>query len=103
MNRGCPLRTTITRHLAVATVLAAHDPGNLHPAAVVLAASSSSAGVAGLAVVLLVLALLATIARAARSLAALASEFLRVAAEMTSALLIMLLIAVLAVVLLIHR
>jgi hypothetical protein len=102
LNKGCPLNT-ITPHLAVATVLAVRHLGYVHPLATPSAATANVSGGMALAAVVLVLALLAAIARAARGLAALAAEFLRVAAEMTSAVLILLLIGVVAVVLLIHR
>jgi hypothetical protein len=94
---------TITPHLAVATVLAVRHLGYLRPLAAQPAAAANVSGGMALVAVLLVFALLGAIARAARGLAALAAEFLRVAAEMTSAFLILLLVVAVAVVLLIRH
>jgi len=92
----------ITPHLAVATVLAAGHLGYVHPLGTARVVAKAAGGL-GLAVVVLILALLLAIARATRSLAALASEFLRLAAELTSAFFIMVIVVVLAVVLLVHH
>jgi hypothetical protein len=53
--------------------------------------------------VLAIVAFLAMVAGAARGLATLMTEFLRIAASMTSVLLVMLIIIVLAVILLAHH
>jgi hypothetical protein len=64
--------------------------------------AAPSAGTLGLGLVLVIVAFLAVMAGAARGLVTLIAEFLRVAASMTSVLLIMLIIIVLAVILLAH-
>lgn len=93
---------TITPHLAVvATIHAARHLDHIRSLAAAQRATSATGGIT-LVIVVLVVALVAGLSRAARSLAALASELLRVAAEMTSAFFIILVVIGVAVVLLIH-
>jgi hypothetical protein len=99
-HEGCPLNT-ITPHLALATIHAARHLDHVRSLAAAQRAASATGGIT-LVVVVLIVAVLAGLSRAARSLAALASEFLRVAAELTSAFFIMMVVVAVAVVLLIH-
>jgi len=93
---------TIASHVTVATVLALRHARYVGPPAPVRFAVPS-VGTLGLGLVLIIAAFLAMMAGAARGLATLITEFLRVAASMTSVLLIMLIIIVLAVILLAHH
>jgi hypothetical protein len=83
-------------------MLAARHLDHVRSLAAARAAASTTGGLT-MVVVVLIVALLAGLARAARGLATLASEFLRVAAEMTSAFFAMIIVIAVAVVLLIHR
>lgn len=94
--------TTIASHLTVATVLAVRHLSYAHPSAAVRTATQS-ARVMGLTVLILIVAFLAMMASAARVMAALMSEFLRVAATMTSVLFAALIAVVVAVALLAHH
>lgn len=98
--------STIASHLAVATVLVVSHAGHFRPSAV--ASYSKSAprqtdGAIGLVFMIILVALLVTMARAARGLAALISGFLQVAASITSVLLGMLIVVVIAVALLVQH
>jgi hypothetical protein len=93
---------TIVSHVTVATALGLHHARYVGPSAPVRLAAPS-AGTLGLGLVLVIVAFLAVMAGAARGLVTLITEFLRVAASMTSVLLIMLIIIVLAVILLAHH
>jgi hypothetical protein len=93
---------TIAPHVAVATVLALRHVRYVGPPAP-LRFAAPSAGTLGLGLVVVIVAFLAVMAGAARGLATLMTEFLRVAASMTSVLLIMLIVIVLAVILLSHH
>lgn len=89
---------TIASYVTVATVLALRHARYVGPPAPVRFAAPS-VGTLGLGLVLAVAAFLAMMAGAARGLATLITGFLRVAASMTSVLLII----VLAVILLAHH
>jgi hypothetical protein len=92
---------TIAIHLTGASILAVRHLSNARP----LAASGSvaqSLGTIGLAVLVILVAFFAMMARAARGMADLIAGFLRVAASMTSGLVI-LVVVVIAVVLLAHH
>jgi hypothetical protein len=93
---------TIAPHLAVATVLAAQHLRPVRPLAAAKAAGQLAGGVIVLALVVVVAAL-ASIASAARGLAALLSEFLRLAAAVTSAVFLMGMAVVVALALLLHH
>jgi hypothetical protein len=92
---------TITPHLAVATIHAVHHLDHARSLAAARTAASAGGGIT-LVVVILIVALLTGLSRAAHGLAALASVFMRVAAEMTSAFFIMVIVIGAAVILLIH-
>jgi hypothetical protein len=92
---------TITPHLALATIHAVRHLDHVRSLAASRRAASPTGGIA-LVILLLVVTLLAGLARTARGLAELASEFLRVAAQMTSAFFMMVIVIAVAVILLIH-
>lgn len=92
---------TIVPHVTMATVMAVRHFSYVRPSATARLAAPS-AGTLGLGLMLVIVAFLALMAGAARGLATLISEFLRVAASMTSVLLIMLIVVVIAVLLLAH-
>lgn len=93
---------TIASQVTLATVLAVRHLSDVRSSASSRLAAPS-VGTVGLGLVLVIVAFLAMMAGAARGLATLITEFLRVAASMTSALLIMLIIVVLGVILLAHH
>lgn len=92
---------TISIHLAIAT-LATGLPSYTH-ASGIAGAVAQTAGSLTLAIVILAVALLVAMARAARGLAILMSQFLKVAAAMSSVLLTTLISIVVAVALLVHH
>ena len=92
---------TITPHLALATMHAARHLDHIRSLAAARTAARSTGGIA-LVILVLVVTLLAGLARTARGLAELASEFLRVAAQMTSAFFMMVIVVAVALILLIH-
>lgn len=102
--------STITSHVVVATILAVSHTGHFR-APLAVAATKQTAppttGAIGLVLVIVLLAMLVSMAKAARGIAelmsGLMSGFLRVAASITSVLFGMLLVAVFAVVVLIHH
>jgi hypothetical protein len=73
----------------------------MHPVAAARLAVAP-AGAIGLAVVVLIIALVAMVAMAARGMTTLISQFLRVAASVTSVLFAMLITVIVAVFLLVH-
>lgn len=93
---------TIALDPVVATVLAVRHLGPVRPLAAAKAAGQLAGGVIVLALVVVVAAL-ASIASAARGLAALLSEFLRLAAAVTSAVFLMGMAVVVALALLLHH
>ena len=93
---------TIASQVTVATVLALRHARYVAPP-VPFRFAASSARTLGLGLVLAIVAFLSMVAGAARGLATLIAGFLRVAASMTSVMLTMLIIIVLAVILLAHH
>jgi hypothetical protein len=92
---------TITPHLALATIHAVPHLDHVRSLAAASTPARSTGGIA-LVIMVLIVTLLAGLARTARGLAELASEFLRVAAQMTSAFFMMLIVIAVAVILLVH-
>jgi hypothetical protein len=92
---------TITPHLALATIHAVRHLDHVRSLAAAKTPARSTGGIA-LVILVLVVTLLAGLARTARGLAELASEFLRVAAQMTSAFFMMMIVIAVALILLIH-
>ena len=88
----------IVSHLIVATVLAGHHISDMHSLAAARLASAPASAI-GLVVVVLVIALVAMMTMAARGMTTLISEFLRVAASLTSVMFAMVIAVIVAVVL----
>ena len=94
--------TTIAPHLAVATMLAVRHLGSVRPMAAAKLAGRTLGGLA-LVAMLVTGAFLAAVASAARGLAAVLAQFVRLAATVTSALLMMFVAALAVLALLIHH
>jgi hypothetical protein len=92
---------TITPHLALATIHAVRHLDLVRSLAAAKAPARSTGGIT-LVILVVIVTLLAGLARAARGMAELMSELLRVAAQMTSAFFVVVIVIGVAVVLLIH-
>jgi hypothetical protein len=92
---------TITPHLALATIHAVRHLDHVRSLAAAKAPARSTGGIA-LVILVVIVTLLTGLARTARGLAELASEFLKVAAQMTSAFLMTVIVIAVAVILMIH-
>ena len=94
--------TTITPHLAVATVLTVRHLSYLRPAAAAKLANPVAGG-AALVAMIVVGAFLAVLAAAARGLAAVLAQFVRLASAMASALTVTIVAVLATVALLVHH